>query len=239
MRRINALGTAALLVLALAPSAADATFITGTFEGSVRQFFNIPQPDGPPIQIIEVAPVTGSFAFETDPRLIPQPPVRDPEIYPNGASYFGATMSMAYATATSSWLFDNSIDAFGGPRLDFGTNGNSDLLGLEVAGPYWYSRMEFVGAPGALFDDVDILTFNPLGVSLANSSARFSGDIRSEHNEVRFDRITFDGYGTVGVPTPGGLALFGIGLVALVATHRSRRRSVSQVRFANCTARFR
>ena len=233
MRRIMGIGT---LVLLLIPSVAAATLITGAFDGTVTSFLSAPQPNGPPVETILERPISGTFEFETDPALIPQPAPREPEVGSDGASYFGSLMRMTYAIGDSIWIFDNSIEAYGGPRLDFATTAQRDLLALAVGGPYWYSQMHFEGASRALFAAPDILTFDPLGIDLARSSATFSGSIRSEQHEVRFTRLMFDGYGPVGVPTPGTLALFALGLVLLAGMQRTRW-NVRQFRCPIRTAR--
>ena len=210
---------ATVAAVTLLPIDATATYVTGSYEGTVQITSSIPQPDGPPVETIEYAPIWGSFAFETDIGALPSPPLRDPEIGDDFAIYYGLPTRMEFNYQNFTEVYDNETDAFGGPRLEVrGVDGRQHLL-LDVSGPYWYATMDFVGS---LFNDVSPLLFDPQFIDVAASTAIFSGDIRHYGNGIEFSRIAFDGYGSHPIPTPGTGALLLIGAGAMLLGRRRR-----------------
>jgi len=222
MRRIILLGLGTLTAFTLLPFEASATYITGSYAGTVRTVLSIPQEDGPPIERIEHGPISGTFGFETDIRTLSSPPLRDPEFGDGFAAYYGLPMRMEFNYGGFSHVFDNDDDGFGGgPTLEAREGIDQQHLLLDISGPYWYADINFAGR---LFDGLNPLIFDPRSIDVAGSTAKFSGDIRHVANSIEFSRIVFDNKDPQSVPEPetGVLLLVGASVILLSSRRKLR-----------------
>ena len=184
------MGLGTLTAFALWPIHASATYITGSYAGTVRTALSIQQEDGPPLESIEYGPISGTFGFETDIRTLQEPPDRDPDFGDVYAIYYRLPMRMEFNSSRFNDVFDNDTDAFGGPRLEARQENGQQHLVLDISGPYWYADISFAGL---LFDSLNPLTFDPRFIDVAGSTARFSGDIRYVANSIA-DVINMHGF---------------------------------------------
>ena len=218
MRR-TMMGLGTLTAFALWPIHASATYITGSYAGTVRTALSIQQEDGPPLESIEYGPISGTFGFETDIRTLQEPPDRDPDFGDGYAIYYRLPMRMEFNSSRFNDVFDNDTDAFGGPRLEARQENGQQHLVLDISGPYWYADISFAGL---LFDSLNPLTFDPRFIDVAGSTARFSGDIRYVANSIEFGSIVFDGKDPQSVPEPETGVLLLIGASAMLLSRRRR-----------------
>lgn len=215
---------ATLIIAAISPTA-SASYIEGTFAGVAHGV----QHRGPS-EIAFSEPVSGSFSFSVPgagsgdccgPVTQDSPTSAFYDVYVDGfpVDVFGNT-----------YVFGDELQLpdYGVPRVVLTDDGDQQQILVDRGGPYHYWQLSLIDADRQLFHDFDPTTVDFSQLDLGLSALTFSTDIRDYYLTLPAAQIQFTVDGVPlsnSVPEPGTLALFGAGLLSLVATRRRRSAS--------------